>query len=112
MNNQVVKCDACQAQIAVSQKIIKNRLSDGVLFTFFQCPHCEAAFLISASDEDFRKQLRRRANGMKRNKKLQYMDSEDVRRLSREQVEKYRPRFKELVPTAWAGFQNTEVEPE
>lgn len=96
-----IQCDACREGFELSANVIKNRLSNGVLFTFFQCPHCEAAFLISASDENFRKQLRKRANGMKRNKKLQYMDQSEVRRLSKEQTEQYRPRFRELVPKAW-----------
>jgi len=101
--SQVIICDACKQQFEVSDKIIRNRLTGGVLFTFFQCPHCEAAFLISASDEDFRKRLRRRANGMRRNKGMKYMDQSEVRRLSQEQTEKYRPRFAELVPNAWTG---------
>lgn len=104
---KTVQCDACKGMIDVSDKIIKNRLSNGVLFTFFQCPHCEAAFLISATDEDFRKQLRRRANGMKRNKKMQYLDQETIRQISQEQTAKYKSRFCELVPKAFIGEAST-----
>ena len=100
---KIVACDACKNEFEVSGTIMKNRLSNGILFTFLQCPHCEAAFLISATDENFRKQLARRARGMKRNKHLQYTDREEIKRLSEEQKQKYLSRFRELFPKAWCA---------
>ena len=102
---KIVECDACKGRIEVSDKIIRNRMSGDVLFTFFQCPHCETAFLISATDKEFRKTLAKRARGMRRHRNIRYMDQEAIRRLSEEQKQKYTPRFRELVPTAFGGMQ-------
>lgn len=99
---KMIICDACKGQFEVDDRRIRNRqAADGVLFTFFQCPHCEAAFLISASDARFRKLLAQRAKGMKRNRNTAFMSPEEVRRLSDEQKRMYAPRFRELVPTAY-----------
>ena len=98
---QMVTCDACKANFEMTDKSVRNRQSNDVLFTYFQCPHCGAAFLISATDDAFRKRLLQRCNGMRRNRATPYMDQDVIRRLSKEQTEKYRPRFRELVPTAY-----------
>ena len=105
---KTITCDVCHKAFVMSDRLIKNRLSNGILFTFLQCPHCEGAFLISATDEGFRKRLRQRANGMRRNKKVAYMDQSEIRRLSDEQREKYRPRFNELFPNAWKKVPDNE----
>lgn len=102
MSIQTVFCNACGQRFAVSDKVIKMRLTEGVLFRYFQCPHCEAVFLISAADEKFRKFLAKRGR-LSKAKKAALTDREEVRRMSDEQKRIYAPLFSRLFPKAWQG---------
>ena len=100
MSRKPILCNVCRQQIFISASILKRRLSDGVMFEYFECPYCQAAFLISASDEQFRKLLAKRSR-LSKAKKAFLTDREEIRQMSQEQKRMYTPRFKELFPKAY-----------
>lgn len=85
-----ITCDACKKEFSVKPDTIRNRQSGELLFRYMKCPHCEAAFLISASDKRFRKALNRNT-----------MTADQARMIQNALNELYFPRFAELFPTAY-----------
>lgn len=93
---QEIYCNACGNPFEITAKSIKVRMSQDVEFRFFKCPSCDAAFLISAADKHYRQMIAKKEyQGVIGRKKAIEM--------SRQQKEKYLPRFAELVPTAYIG---------
>lgn len=99
---QVIYCDACRNPFELTAQCIKVRMSDDVEFRYFKCPNCDAAFLISASDKSYRRMMARKVN-------QGVIGRKNVLEMSRQQKEKYLPRFAELVPTAYMGKSGSDV---
>lgn len=93
---QEIYCDACGNPFEITAEIINVRVSQDVEFRYFKCPHCDAAFLISAADKSYRQMMAKKENrGIVARKKVLGM--------SKLQKEKYLSRFAELIPTAYIG---------
>lgn len=86
------KCNACEKDFTLEAKDIRNRQSGDLLFQYFKCPNCDAAFLISVSDKEFRKYLKRLKKPLK---------AEAYAPIREALNRKYFPRFKELFPKAY-----------
>lgn len=88
-----IKCDACQKDFQLAEKDIRNRQSGELLFRYIVCPECGAAFISTTTDREFRKLIKKGRMSNKQYEALSHMLNE-----------KYFPRFKELVPTAYDIF--------
>ena len=99
--NKVVEltCDACGKDFQIDTKSIRLRQSGDLIFRYFVCTECNAAFLISATDKEFRKQLNKGRMNAKQNAKIQEIMNE-----------RYFPRFKELIPNAFKKEQEKDEE--
>ena len=86
----VLLCNACRRDFTLTTKLIKQRQSGELHFRYMLCPNCNAAFLISATDQAARKLT---SKG--------FLTRAQAKRLSDELNAKYFPRFKELFPLAF-----------
>ena len=98
---QEIYCNACGNPFEIDAKSIKVRLSEDVEFRYFMCPHCDAAFLISASDKNYRRMMAKKVN-------QGVIGRKNALEMSKQQKEKYIPRFAELVPTAYMGKSDSD----
>ena len=85
-----ITCDACRKDFKLDAKSIHFRQSGDLLFRYFTCPECDAAFLISVTDKEFRKQINKGRMNAKQYAKIQEIMNES-----------YFPCFKELFPNAF-----------
>lgn len=85
-----ITCDACEKDFHIDSNSIRFRKSDELLFRYFECPECNAAFLINVTDKEFRKQINKGRMNAKQHAKIQEILNE-----------RYFPRFKELFPNAF-----------
>lgn len=90
-----ITCDACGKDFQISAKSIHFRQSGDLLFRYFVCPECDAAFLINVTDKEFRKQINKGRMNAKQHAKLQEILNK-----------RYFHRFKELFPNAFEKEKN------
>lgn len=95
----IITCDACKNEFRLSVNQVKNRQSGDLIFRYIVCPECGAAFISTTTDKEFRKLIKR---GRMTNKQYEA--------LTAMLNEKYFPRFKELVPTAYDTFITKEAQ--
>ena len=57
-------CPACSGEFEMDQSVIHDREACGVRFRYMACPHCKAAYLISAIDDEMRKAMQGRMPAM------------------------------------------------
>lgn len=91
-----ITCDACGYGFTLDDKDIKMRMTGEVLFRYFKCPSCDSAFMVSASNKEFRKLLNSHR-----------ADRGVLRVIQGELNKQYFPKFKELFPTAYRKDDET-----
>ena len=85
-----ITCDACKKDFKLEAQDIRLRQSGEVLFKYFVCPECNTAFLINATDKEFRKLLNKGKMNANQHREIQDILND-----------RYYRRFKELFPNAY-----------
>lgn len=94
-----ITCDKCGKEFDLSPADIRNRQSGELVFRYFCCPECGAAYMISATTKKFRTLVNKGKT-----------PRETLRILQDALNQQFFHRFKELIPNAYEPEKEAEDE--
>lgn len=87
----MIFCPACSGEFELNQRVMHDREAGGVRFRYMACPHCEAAYLSTAIDDEVSRAMNNRMPAM------------ELRVLAERKKAEYFALFCESVPNVQEG---------